>query len=90
MDSRGASVYGVGMRVVLAEKPSVARDVAKVLGATSKRQGYLEGNGWAVTWALGHLVELKEPHEYKPEWKRWRVEDLPLLPDAFALRPRGD
>jgi DNA topoisomerase-3 len=78
------------MKVVLAEKPSVARDLAAVLGATQRGSGYLEGNGWAVTWALGHLVELQEPHEYKPEWKQWRLEDLPLLPEPFLLRPRGD
>ena len=78
------------MRVVLAEKPSVARDLAAVLGATRRKQGWLEGNGWAVTWALGHLVELCEPHEYNPDWKAWRVENLPMLPETFQLRPRGD
>jgi len=78
------------MKVVLAEKPSVARELGSVLGATSRKSGWLEGNGWAVTWALGHLVELCEPHEYDPKWKAWRVEDLPLLPDTFRLRPRGD
>ncbi len=78
------------MRVVLAEKPSVARDLAEVLGASRRNQGYLEGNDWAVTWALGHLVELCEPHEYNPAWRQWRVEDLPLLPETFSLRPRGD
>lgn len=78
------------MNVVLAEKPSVARDLAAVLGATSRRQGWMEGNGWAVTWAFGHLVELREPHEYKPEWRRWALDTLPLLPEAFHVRPRGD
>ena len=78
------------MRLVLAEKPSVARDLAQVLGATRKTQGYLEGNDWAVTWALGHLVELREPHEYNPAWRQWRVDTLPMIPEAFALRPRGD
>jgi DNA topoisomerase-3 len=78
------------MRVVLAEKPSVARDLAAVLGANQRKQGWIEGNGWAVTWALGHLVELREPHEYDPNWKAWRVENLPMLPETFQLRPRGD
>lgn len=78
------------MKVVLAEKPSVARDLAAVLGAGKRTPGWLEGNGWAVTWALGHLVELREPHEYDPRWKSWRLEDLPILPESFQLRPRGD
>ena len=78
------------MKVVLAEKPSVARDLAKALGATTRRNGYLEGRGWAVTWALGHLVELKEPHEYDPAWKAWRADVLPMVPPKFGLRPRGD
>lgn len=78
------------MRVVLAEKPSVARDIAAVLGATRREQGFLEGNGYQVTWALGHLVELQEPHEYHPEWKSWDLKTLPMLPETFALRPRGD
>ena len=78
------------MKVVLAEKPSVARDIAAVLGADHRQQGYLEGNGYQVTWALGHLVELQEPHEYFPEWRSWDLKTLPLLPEKFELRPRGD
>lgn len=78
------------MKVVLAEKPSVARDIAAVLGANQRHQGFLEGNGYCVTWALGHLVELQEPHEYFPEWKSWDLKTLPLLPEKFQLRPRGD
>lgn len=78
------------MKVVLAEKPSVARDLARELKATQKRDGYLEGNGWKVTWAYGHMVELKEPDEYDPSLKRWSLEPLPFVPDKFALRPRGD
>ena len=78
------------MKVVLAEKPSVARDIAAHLGAKTRKPGYLEGNGWAVTWAFGHLVELKEPHEYNPDWKGWSLAALPMVPDKFGLRPRGD
>ena len=78
------------MKVVLAEKPSVGRELASVLGASSRREGYMEGNGWAVTWAFGHLVELQEPREYHAEWGRWSLETLPMLPEAFGLRPRGD
>lgn len=80
----------VGMKVVLAEKPSVARDIAKHLKATQKKQGYLEGNGWAVTWAFGHLVELKEPEEYRPEWKSWKLSSLPIIPERFQLRTRQE
>jgi len=80
------------MKVVLAEKPSVARDIAKHLGATKggRNQGYLEGNGWAVTWAFGHLIELQEPEDYDPRLKSWRLSDLPIIPEQFKLRPRVD
>lgn len=78
------------MKVVLAEKPSVARDIAKHLNAGQRHDGYLAGSGWAVTWAFGHLVELKEPEEYRPEWKSWRKSLLPIIPDQFELRARGD
>lgn len=78
------------MKVVLAEKPSVARDIAKHLGATKRGNGYLEGADWRVTWAFGHLVELQEPEDYNPEWKAWRLSNLPIIPEAFRLRPRGD
>lgn len=78
------------MKVVLAEKPSVARDIAKHLGASKRANGWLEGNGWAVTWAFGHLVELQEPEDYNPEWKPWRLSHLPIIPAKFRLRPRGD
>lgn len=78
------------MKVVIAEKPAVARDIASHLGATTRKPGYMEGNGWAVTWAFGHLVELKEPHEYNPDWKGWALASLPMVPPKFALRPRGD
>src|SRR5579859_5247246 len=69
-----------GAIAVLAEKPSVARDIARILGATTKGDGYLHGNGYIVTWAIGHLVALPQPHEIKPEWRRWSRELLPMLP----------
>ncbi|MBL8250514.1 MAG: hypothetical protein JNK31_02470, partial [Candidatus Competibacter sp.] len=70
---------------VVAEKPAVARDIAKVLGARQRGEGYLHGNGYVVTWAVGHLVRLAEPHEINPDWKRWRREHLPMLPDKWPL-----
>ncbi len=70
---------------VLAEKPSVARDIARVLGASKQGQGYLHGNGYVVTWAIGHLVALAQPHEIQPEWKHWRRDLLPMLPRAWPL-----
>jgi DNA topoisomerase III len=76
------------MRVVVAEKPSVARDLARVLGATNRRQGYLEGNGLMVTWCVGHMVELEDPAHYDSSWKRWSFDTLPMLPETFSLRVR--
>jgi DNA topoisomerase-3 len=70
---------------VLAEKPSVARDIARVLGAATKGEGYLHGNGYVVTWAIGHLAALAQPHEIRPEWKAWRRDLLPILPDTWPL-----
>lgn len=73
--------------VVIAEKPSVARDLARVLGAERKAQGYLEGKGYRVTWALGHLVHLAEPDDYGPPWKgRWSAAQLPMIPDHWRLK----
>ena len=74
------------MTVVLAEKPSVARDLAKHLGARTRGDGYLEGNGYQVTWAYGHLVTLKEPQDYDPSLRRWSLEPLPFVPDRFELK----
>jgi DNA topoisomerase-3 len=71
---------------VLAEKPSVARDLARVLGAQRRGDGYLEGNGWIVTWAIGHLVRLPEPHQVDERWKRWSRETLPMLPERWPLQ----
>ena len=65
---------------VIAEKPSVARDIAQVLGARQRAEGYLHGNGYVVTWAIGHLVRLAQPEEINPQWKQWRRASLPLLP----------
>jgi DNA topoisomerase-3 len=70
---------------VLAEKPSVARDIARVLGASAKGDGYLHGNGYVVTWAIGHLAALAQPGEIRPEWKSWRRELLPMLPASWPL-----
>jgi DNA topoisomerase-3 len=70
---------------VLAEKPSVAQDIARVLGAGQRGKGYLEGNGYVVTWAIGHLVSLAQPHEINPEWRQWRFDQLPILPGQWPL-----
>ena len=74
-----------GKSLVLAEKPSVARDIANVLGARQKGEGYLEGGGYVVTWALGHLVTLADPEEYGPQYKTWSFDSLPMLPDRMKL-----
>ncbi len=74
-----------GTIAVLAEKPSVARDIARVLGAAKGGKGYLEGNGYVVTWAVGHLVSLAEPHQMNPEWRQWRLHSLPILPQQWPL-----
>ena len=78
------------MKVILAEKPSVARELAAFLKATSRRDGYFEGNGYQVTWALGHLVELKEPADYHPSLKTWSLDTLPFIPNEFELKLRDD
>ena len=74
------------MQLIIAEKPSVAREIADVLGATQKKDGYIEGNGYQVTWTFGHLCTLKEPHEYLSEWKRWSLSDLPMIPQRFGIK----
>ncbi len=74
-----------GTIAVLAEKPSVARDIAKVLGATTKGDNFLHGNGYVVTWAIGHLAALAQPHEINPAWKSWRRDTLPMLPQSWPL-----
>ncbi len=74
------------MIVCIAEKPSVARDIARIIGATSSRDGYMEGNGYQVTWTFGHLCTLKEPHDYTPMWKSWSLTSLPMIPDRFGIK----
>lgn len=74
------------MKVCIAEKPSVAREIASVLGATTKRDGYYEGNGYAVTYTFGHLCTLFEPLDYKPYWKSWDLNNLPMLPEKFQVK----
>jgi DNA topoisomerase IA len=78
------------MIVCIAEKPSVARDLAEILGAKNRKDGYLEGNGYAVTWVYGHLCSLKDPEDYNPNWKYWKLEDLPIIPAQFGIKLRGD
>src|SRR3984885_889717 len=70
---------------VLAEKPSVARDIARILGADKRGEGYLQGNGYVVTWAIGHLVSLAQPHEINPQWRHWSFDGLPMLPEQWPL-----
>ena len=72
--------------LVLAEKPSVAREIARVLKCSSKNKGYMEGPNYVVTWALGHLVTLAEPQDYDQKLKEWRLEDLPMLPGKMKLK----
>ena len=78
------------MIVCIAEKPSVAKDIARIIGATKTQQGYIEGNGYQVTWTFGHLCELKEPHEYAPQWKRWDLNYLPMIPPRFGIKLKED
>ena len=74
------------MKLCITEKPSVGRDIAQILGATSRHDGYYEGNGYRVTWTFGHLCCLKEPHDYSPLWKRWSLSALPMIPPKFAIK----
>ncbi len=74
------------MIVCIAEKPSVAREIAKVLGANSQHDGYLEGNGYQVTWTFGHLCTLKEPQDYTDQWRRWSLSALPMIPQRFGIK----
>ena len=74
------------MIVCIAEKPSVAKDIARIIGATSAHEGYMEGNGYQVTWTFGHLCTLKEPHDYTPMWKTWSLTSLPMIPERFGIK----
>ena len=74
------------MKVCIAEKPSVAKDIARILGANSAHNGYMEGNGYQVTWTFGHLCELKEPHDYTLNWKYWSLGSLPMIPPRFGIK----
>ncbi len=74
------------MKLCIAEKPSVAKDIAEVLGAKQRFDGYFEGNGYWVSWTFGHLCTLKEPHDYDEKWKYWRLEDLPIIPQKFGVK----
>ena len=78
------------MIVCIAEKPSVAKDIARIIGATASRDGYMEGNGYQVTWTFGHLCELKMPEDYTPMWKAWSLTALPMIPPKFGIRLKDD
>ena len=78
------------MKVCIAEKPSVARSIAAVLGAVEAHDGYMEGNGYRVTWTFGHLCELKEPAEYATRWQRWSLVHLPIVPERFGIKLKED
>jgi len=78
------------MKLCIAEKPSVAKDLAEILGAKIRHDGYFEGNGYCVTWTFGHLCSLKDPEDYNPNWKYWKLEDLPIIPAQFGIKIKGD
>ena len=78
------------MKVCVTEKPSVARDIARLLGADDRHDGYFEGNGYQVTWTFGHLCELKEPNDYIDQWKRWSLGQLPMIPQRFGIKLKDD
>ena len=78
------------MKVCVTEKPSVARDIAKILGANDRHEGYFEGNGYQVTWTYGHLCELKAPNDYTDQWKWWSLGQLPMIPQRFGIKLKDD
>ena len=78
------------MIVCITEKPSVAKDIAAILGATVRRDGYFEGNGYKITWTFGHLCSLKEPNDYTERWKSWSLGALPMLPPRFGIKLIAD
>ena len=78
------------MKVCITEKPSVARDIAAILGATSRHDGFFEGNGYCVTWTFGHLCCLKDPGDYTPAWRHWDIMALPMIPPKFGIKLISD
>lgn len=78
------------MRLVIAEKPSVANSIADVLGAGDRKDGYREGNGYMVSWCVGHLVELAQPQEYDSAYEKWNYESLPIIPDAWKYNVKPE
>ncbi|MDE6367204.1 MAG: DNA topoisomerase III, partial [Muribaculaceae bacterium] len=78
------------MILCITEKPSVAQDIANILGATTRREGYFEGGDYKITWTFGHWGELKEPHDYTDMWKRWSLGQLPMIPERFSIKLKKD
>ena len=78
------------MELVIAEKPSVAQSIAAVLGATQRKDGYLEGNDYLVSWCVGHLVELVQPESYEEAWKKWSYDNLPIIPQEWQHEVKSD
>ena len=78
------------MRLIIAEKPSVAMSLSKILGAGSRKDGYVEGNGWLVSWCVGHLVELAPADAYDPRYSKWAYDDLPIVPDPWQFQVLPD
>lgn len=78
------------MKVCIAEKPSVAKEIAQIIGAKSRHDGYFEGNGYQVSWTFGHLCTLKEPHDYTTRWKYWNIHELPMIPKRFGIKVIDD
>ena len=78
------------MILCIAEKPSMGRDIARVLGATHSHDGYMEGNGYCVSWTFGHLCALLDPNEYNEQWKGWNMSSLPMVPERFGIKVTND
>lgn len=91
MDSNNNSTYSTTQKkLVVAEKPSVAKSIAKVLGADERKDGYMEGNGFIVSWCVGHLVELAQPDAYSDAWKKWTDDSLPMIPEHWQHEVKKD
>lgn len=86
MEERNKNIANAGIWLVIAEKPSVAQSIANVLGVRTRQDGYLEGNGYIVSWCVGHLVELAMPESYDEKYSRWRYDDLPILPEHWKYQ----